>query len=61
VILKITKPDNATPPADRPNAPQPTAVSFGHVHIDGQTRAMTVSHRNLAGETLHQLDLHPKA
>jgi alkaline phosphatase D len=50
------------PPADRPNAP-PTdgGLYFGHVRIDGQTRAMTVSHRNLAGETLHQLDLHPEA
>jgi alkaline phosphatase D len=49
------------PPADRPNAP-PTdgGLYFGHVRIDGQTRVMTVSHRDLTGEVLHQLELPPE-
>ena len=37
-------------PAVRPNAsPAEGALGFGHVHIDGGTREMTVTHRDLAG------------
>ena len=45
-------------PGGRTNAP-PTegGLYFGHVHIDGRTRAMTVSHRDLAGTVLHRLEL----
>jgi alkaline phosphatase D len=32
---------------------------FGLVRIDGKTRAMTVALRNLAGETIHEVDLEP--
>ena len=40
------------------NAP-PTegGLYFGHVRIDGRTRAMTVTHRDLAGAVLHRLEL----
>ncbi len=45
-------------PGGRTNAP-PTdgGLYFGHVHIDGRTRAMTVTHRDLAGAVLHRLEL----
>jgi alkaline phosphatase D len=44
----------------RPNAP-PTegGLHFGHVRIDGKTRVMTVSHRDLSGAVLHTLELPP--
>jgi alkaline phosphatase D len=48
-------------PGGRTNTP-PTegGLYFGHVKIDGRTRAMTVSHRDLAGATLHRLELAPE-
>jgi alkaline phosphatase D len=48
-------------PGGRTNAP-PTegGLYFGHVRIDGKTRGMTVSHRDLAGATLHRLELTPE-
>lgn len=47
-------------PDGRVNAP-PTdgGLYFGHVRIDGKTRVMTVSHRDLAGATLHRVELAP--
>ena len=32
---------------------------FGHVRIDGKTRAMTVTHHDLTGAVLHRLELPP--
>jgi alkaline phosphatase D len=45
-------------PGGRVNTP-PTegGLFFGHVRIDGRTRAMTVSHRDLTGAVLHRLEL----
>ena len=47
-------------PGGRANAP-PTegGLYFGHVAIDGRTRAMTVSHRDVSGTVLHRLELPP--
>lgn len=48
-------------PGGRINTP-PTegGLYFGHVRIDGKTRAMTVSHRDLAGAELHRTELAPE-
>jgi alkaline phosphatase D len=48
-------------PGGRVNTP-PTegGLYFGHVAIDGSTGVMTVSHRDLAGATLNQIDLKPE-
>jgi alkaline phosphatase D len=48
-------------PGGRTNAP-PTegGLYFGHVRIDGRTRVMTVSHRDVAGADLARLDLTPE-
>jgi alkaline phosphatase D len=35
-------------------------VHFGYVKIDGTTGTMTVSHRDLSGAVLHQLELPPE-
>jgi alkaline phosphatase D len=45
-------------PGRRTNAP-PTegGLYFGHVRIDGRTRAMTVTHRDLTGAVLHRQEL----
>jgi alkaline phosphatase D len=47
-------------PGGRVNVP-PTegALYFGYVKIDGATGTMTVSHRDLSGAVLHQLELPP--
>jgi alkaline phosphatase D len=47
-------------PGGRANTP-PTegGLYFGHVRIDGRTRAMTVSHRDLGGAVLHRTELVP--
>jgi alkaline phosphatase D len=49
-------------PGGRPNTP-PTegGLFFGHVRIDGRTRAMTVTHRDLTGAVLHRLELPAEA
>jgi alkaline phosphatase D len=49
-------------PGGRANTP-PTegGLYFGHVRIDGRTRVMTVSHRDLTGSVLHQVALPPGA
>ncbi|MBE3598381.1 MAG: alkaline phosphatase D family protein [Limnochordaceae bacterium] len=45
-----------------PNAaPDEGYLFFGHVHIEGRTGKMTVSHRDLAGRILHQTELDPEA
>ena len=48
-------------PGGRVNVP-PTegGLYFGHVKIDGRTGVMTVSHRDLAGAVLHQIELTPE-
>ena len=48
-------------PGGRVNAP-PTegGLYFGHVRIDGRTRAMTVIHRDLAGTELERRELAPQ-
>ncbi|MCS6915258.1 MAG: alkaline phosphatase D family protein [Myxococcales bacterium] len=45
----------------QPNLP-PSAgyLHFGHVHIDGRTGIMTVSHRGLEGQLLHRVELVPQ-
>jgi alkaline phosphatase D len=49
-------------PGGRVNAP-PTdgGLYVGHVRIDARTRAMTVSHRDLAGTVLDRRELAPHA
>jgi alkaline phosphatase D len=49
-------------PGGRVNAP-PTegGLYLGHVRIDGRTRAMTVTHRDLAGAELDRRELAPRA
>jgi alkaline phosphatase D len=49
-------------PNGRANTP-PTdgGLYFGHVRIDGKTRTMSVSHRDLSGQILHQIDLAPQS
>ena len=50
-----------TPPSGRvATAPSQGSVLFGHVKIDGRTRAMTVSHRDLTGTVLHSTELAPQ-
>ena len=45
-------------PGGRTNvSPTEGGLYFGHVHIDGRTRAMTVTHRDLTGSVLHRLEL----
>ena len=47
-------------PPSRPNlSPAEGALHFGHVRIDGRTRLMTVSHRDLTGAVLHETRLTP--
>ena len=48
-------------PGGRVNTP-PTegGLCFGHVRIDGRTRVMTVTHRDLAGAELERRELVPK-
>jgi len=48
-------------PGARINAP-PTegGLYFGHVRIDGKTRVMTVSHRDVSGAVLHTQELLPE-
>jgi alkaline phosphatase D len=48
--------------AGRANVP-PTEgrLHFGHVRIDGDSRVMTVSHRDVSGAVLSQIDLAPAA
>lgn len=50
------------PPEGRSNTP-PTegGLYFGHVRIDAATRTMTVSHRDVSGAVLHQIELQPEA
>lgn len=44
-----------------PNAaPDEGFLFFGHVHIEGRTGKMTVSHRDLSGRTLHETELEPE-
>jgi alkaline phosphatase D len=49
-------------PGGRVNAP-PTegGLYVGHVRIDARTRAMTVSHRDVAGTVLDRRELAPRA
>jgi alkaline phosphatase D len=48
------------PPAGRFDlAPSEGSCHFGHIRIDGKTGAMTVTHRDAAGTTLHAIDLAP--
>ena len=48
------------PPAGQfDTAPSEGSCHFGHVKIDGRTGAMTVSHRDAAGNILHALNLAP--
>ena len=45
-----------------PNRPPSEGLQFfGMVHIDGQTRVLTVTHLNAAGDQLWSLDLEPSA
>jgi alkaline phosphatase D len=48
-------------PGGRVNTP-PTegGLYFGHVRIDGRTRAMTVTQRDLVGAVLDRRELMPK-
>jgi alkaline phosphatase D len=48
-------------PGGRVNVP-PTegGLYFGHVKIEGRTGLMTVSHRDLTGAVLHQIELTPE-
>ncbi|HTR83718.1 MAG TPA: alkaline phosphatase D family protein [Reyranella sp.] len=47
-------------PAGRPDlAPSEGSCHFGHVKVDGKSGAMTVTHRDAAGNILHALDLAP--
>jgi alkaline phosphatase D len=49
------------PPGGQANTPPTTGdLFFGHVRIDGRSRVMTVSHRDLAGRILHSIDLQPE-
>ena len=47
------------PPGRFDLSPLEGSCHFGHVRIDGRTGAMTVTHRDAAGATLHALDLAP--
>ena len=48
------------PPAGRSNAaPSEGGCHFGHIRIDGKSGAITVTHRDAAGATLHAIDLVP--
>jgi alkaline phosphatase D len=48
-------------PGGKPNTP-PTSggLYFGHAKIDGRTKALTVSHRNVFGEVLSEITLEPE-
>ena len=50
----------SVPPDMKPNRPPSDGLQFfGMVHIDGQTRVLTVTHFDAAGERLWNIDLEP--
>lgn len=52
---------SSLPPGMKPNRPPSDGLQFfGAVSIDGKTEIATVTLRNLKGETLYSLDLHPE-
>ena len=52
----------SNPPGMKPNRPPSEGLQFfGGVKIDADTKVMTVSLRNIAGEIIYSVDLPPEA